>query len=289
LKISRKLLAGIGIGLALQLGVYLYLDQVLLAPASSFEVTAADQSQGQINGKAYYSFDRRFMAIVKEEAVEIYSLPGKMLVRTIPLEQRRVSYFKWLEDRNLALMGTYPTGNSTKDTQVILAQINPLTEGHELATKINSLPKDSKITEVAYSTATNVIYMQIQVSANPDRYRIYRTDANQELARIYFNNNNVGRIGVLYDQDSLIFENLDDNSVMVRHGNGSWKTISPADKKKYRLINVDGKNVIHIAKLNANGLAEEIILLNVSGSVLEKRTLQTPLDVSQLKIGTLNK
>lgn len=289
MKISRKILAGIVIGIMLQAGVYIYLDQVLLAPSSSFQITEADQSQGQIAGKAYYSFDRRFMAVAKENSVEIYSLPGKMLVRTIALENRRVSYFKWLDDRNLALLGTYPTGNSTKDNQVILAQINPLTEGHELSTKLSSLPKDSKITEVAFSTATNVIYMQVQVSANPDRYRIYRTDANQELARIYFNNNNVGRIGVLYDQDSLIFDNLDDNSVMVRHGNGSWKTISPAAKGKYRLINVDGKNVIHIAKLNANGLADEIILLNVTGNVLEKRTLQTPMDIAQLRISALNK
>jgi len=288
LKISRKILAVIVIGIMLQASVYIYLDQVLLAPSSSFQVTEADQSQGHITGKAYYSFDRRFMAITKENSVEIYSLPGKMLVRTITLENRRVSYFKWLDDRNLALLGTYPTGSSTTNNQVILAQINPLTEGHELSTKLTNLPKDSKITEVAFSTATNVIYMQVQVSANPDRYRIYRTDANQELARIYFNNNNVGRIGVLYDQDSLIFDNLDDNTVMVRHGNGSWKTISPA-KGKYRLVNVDGKNVIHIAKLNANGLADEIVLLNVTGNVLEKRTLPTPMDIAQLRISTLNK
>ena len=232
MKISRKILAGIIIGLMLQAGIYVYLDQVLLAPASSFQVTEADQSQGQITGKAYYSFDRRFMAIAKEDTVEIYRLPGKFLVRTINVEHRRVSYFKWLEDRNLALLGTYPASSSAKDNQVILAQINPLSEGHELSTKLNNLPKDSKITEVAYSTATNVIYMQVQVSSNPDRYRIYRTDANQELARIYFNNNNVGRIGVLYDQDSLIYENLDDNSVMVRHGNGKLENDFSGGKRK---------------------------------------------------------
>jgi hypothetical protein len=282
LNISRKLILVIVAGLLFQGSIYLYLDRVLLAPISTFQVSDAVEAHAATAGKAYYSHDRRYMAIVKSGLVEIYGMPGNTLVRSMELGKRQVSYFKWLEDRNLALMGLYDTDASGHNS-VVLTQVNPLNDGHELSTPLGNLPRESKITEVAYSTATNVIYMQVQIASSPDVYRIYRTDANQDVRRVYFNNSNVGRIGILYDQDSLIYDNLDDGTVMVRHGDGSWKVISPASGK-YRLIGVDVKNRIHIAKLNSEGLANAVLKVDVGGVLVQNRVLQTPVDSRQLKI-----
>jgi len=285
LDISRKLVTGIVAGLVLQSSVYLYLDQVLLAPTASFEVSAAVGAQANIEGKAYYSHDLRYMALVKTDSVEMYSMPGSTLVRTVELKGQQLSYFKWLEDRNLALMGLY-NETSSGNSRIVLMQLNPIREGQELATTINNLPSKSKITDVACSTATNVIYMQVQVANTPDGYRIYRTDADQDITRVYTNTNNIGRIGILYDQDSVVYDNLDDGIIIVRHGDGSWKVISPV-VGRYRLIGVSSKNMIYIAKINAEGLAEAVLQGRLVDKFTQIRPLQQPVDIHSLQIGDI--
>jgi hypothetical protein len=270
----------LAIAVVLHLSMYLYLDQVLLAPTSSYQVSATTD-QAVTVGKAYYARDRRYMALVKSGSVEIYAMPGKKLVRTVETGAYTVSYFKWLEDRDLALMGLHV--DASDSSRVILTQVNPVSGGKELATTINKLPVGSKITNVAYSTATNVIYMQVQAGTNPELFRVYRTDANQELARIYFNTNRIGRIGVLFDEDSMIFDDLEKDTVLVRHGDGSWKIISP-QTGKYRLVGVDLRNNIYIARLNKGGLADVIYKGRLNTSFQPHRKLNAAVDVRTLKV-----
>lgn len=278
---NRKKLIVLAAVLVFHLSIYLYLDKVLLAPTSSYEVsTASGETTG--NGKAYYSRDRRYMAIVKSGQVEIFSMPGQKLIRTLDTGEQKVSYFKWLEDRDLALMGVHSEKNGV--AKIELSQVNPLVEGRGHATTVNNLPAGSHIVDVAYSTATNVIYMQVQVISSPaPRYRVYRTDANQDLARIYFNTDRLGRITVLYDQDSLLFDDMQNDTVLVRHGDGSWQVISPQGGK-YRIVGVDLKNNIYLAKLNTDGLADMIYKGRLGSKFQEHRKLNAPADVRSLKM-----
>ena len=285
MNISRKLVISLVAGLVIQGSVYLYLDQILLAPTASFEVSAMIGPQTNIEGKAYYSHDRRYMAIVKTQSVDIYSMPDSTLVRTVDLKGQKLSYFKWLDDRNLALMGLY-TETSSEYNSIVLTQLNPVSEGRELAATINNLPPKSKITDVACSTATNVIYMQVKVTDNPERYRIYRTDANQEITRIYINSSRIGSIGIIYDQDTVVYDNLDEGTIIVRHGDGSWKLISPV-VGQYRLIGVSSKKIIYIARINAEGLAETVLQGGMLGDFTQNRILQPPVDIKSLQIGDL--
>ncbi|WP_084413166.1 hypothetical protein [Desulfovirgula thermocuniculi] len=275
-----KLLAWLAAAAVLQAGVYLYLDRVLLAPASPFQVGAVTGKEDIVTtGKVYYSRDRRYMAHVKNDQVEIYSMKDKKLVRTVDLEEKRVSYFKWLEDRDLALMGLYHDGAA--QTEVTLTQLFPEPGIHEVATTIKELPKGSRITDVAYSVATNVIYIQVKTASNI--YRIYRTDANHNLARIYLNTNNIGRIAVLFDQDTLIYDDLTHNTVNMREGNGRWRVISPPNGR-YRLVGVDHDNNIYIAKLNEEGLSESIYRGRLQVGFFHQRDLRAPVDARELTL-----
>ena len=207
--------------LILQGLVYLYFDKVLLAPTSSYQVTAA--ADNVAGGQAYYSRDRRYTAIIKADAVDIYAAPGKTPVRTVELRGKKVSYFRWLEDRDLALMAVHEDGRDT--ASVTLSQIRPLGGEHELSETVSKLPRGSKITDVAYSTATNVIYMLVQTAVSPDLFRVYRTDANRDVTRVYLNSNRVGKIAVLYDQDTMFYDNVLEGTITARHGDGSWEAI----------------------------------------------------------------
>lgn len=278
MKSSHKLAIWLLAGLLFQTSFYFYLDRVLFAPATSFQVSAVTEAHAVVDGKTYYSRNKQYMAIVKDESVEIYGTSPKSLLRSIPLNNQKVSYFKWLEDRDLALMAVYADNTAKDAAKVVLTQINPHSTGHQLATTIDKLPAGSKITDVAYSTATNVIYMQVLVASGPEQFRVYRTDANQDLNRVYLSGTRIGRIGVLFDQDSLIYDNLAEGIVYVRNGDGSWRVISPYGAK-YNLVGVDGKNNIYLAKVNAQGLAETVLKGKLKVGFELDRTLTKPTDV----------
>jgi hypothetical protein len=223
---------------------------------------------------------------VKADSVDIYMAPRKEPIRTVELgASKKVSYFRWLKDRDLALMALY---EDTGDTSTVtLTQIHPLGAEHELAETVSKLPRGSHVVDVAYSTATNVIYMQVLVSTSPEQYRVYRTDANRDLKRVYLNASRIGRIAVLYDQDTLFYDNLAEGNVTARHVDGSWQVISP-QVGKYRLVGVEN-NVIYLAKLNTEGLATAIYTGRLKEKFKEERVLATPMDVRQITVKELGK
>jgi hypothetical protein len=167
----------------------------------------------------------------------------------------------------------------------VLKQLYPTDQGHELATTIGSLPRGSKITDVAFSTATNVIYMQVLIPGTPARYQVYRTDANHNLTRTYLTTTRTNRIGTLYDQDILVYDDLEKDTVIARKGDGSWAVISPT-VGKYRFIGIDSKSYVQIARLNKDGLADVVLKGTVKGGFIPVRTLQPPLDVGLLQVSS---
>ncbi|HBK28263.1 MAG TPA: hypothetical protein DDY92_07035, partial [Dialister sp.] len=76
------------LGFGIQAGAYIYMDQVLFAPLSSGDYDMSDvkdkmaeqaEKEGkklyakvQVKGKAYYSFDYKYMADVTQDSVWIY-------------------------------------------------------------------------------------------------------------------------------------------------------------------------------------------------------------------------
>mgnify|MGYP000107966989 CR=1 FL=1 len=176
----------------------------------------------ETNGRSFYSYDKRFMATILDDQVTIYEAGKKNDPQRINLHGRNVSFFEWLPDRNLAIFATYGRDNKTGEYGVYIAQYNPIYPDRELDTPIEDAPADSKIVDVAYSTATNVVYMKLEVGE--DRYRIYRTDANYDTRRIHVQAENIGRIAVFYDSDTFFYDNLRTGVVYMLDGaTSSWR------------------------------------------------------------------
>lgn len=247
----RKFIAVFLAGIAVQAAIYLYLDQVLFAPTSDFQIGGTNQQEAmgegtEPNGRSFYSYDKRFMATIVDDRVTIYEAGKKNDPQRINLHGRKVSFFEWLPDRNLAIFATYGLDKKTGKYGVYIAQYNPIYPDRELDTPIEDAPVDSKIVDVAYSTATNVVYMKLQVGEN--KYRIYRTDANYDTRRIRVQAENIGRIAVFYDSDTFFYDNLRTGVVYMFDGaTSSWREISPSGN--FRLIGIDGQE-IYIAEMN---------------------------------------
>ncbi len=242
MKLSRIFLAFILV-IAVQCGVYYYIDGIVLAPIESFHVgdnTQALDIDAGGDGESYYSYDRRFLAKVTDNQVAIYERGKEKNPQYIDLKGAKVSFFEWLPDRNLAVFATYGRDSGTKKYGVYIKQYNPLMPDHETAAQLEDVPVDSKIVDAVYSTATNVVYMKLKVGE--DRYRIYRTDANYDTRRIYVQAENIGKIAVFPDKDVFLYDNLKTGVVYMFQGTTSgWRTISPAGK--FRLVGVADENI----------------------------------------------
>lgn len=285
---TKRVLLAFVVGIAVQAGVYLYLDRVLFAPASDFQIAGTNQQEAlgfgvEPNGQSYYSFDKRFMATIVDDQVSIYEAGKKGEPQRINLHGKKVSFFEWLPDRNLAIFATYGYDNETDNYEVHIAQYDPVYPERELDTPIEDAPEDSKIVDVAYSTATNVVYMKLEVA--PERYRIYRTDANYDTRRIHVQAENIGRIAVFYDEDIFFYDNLRTGVVYMFEGaTSSWREISPVGK--YRLVGIDGQD-IYVAELNRDDKVVAAYRGRLRQGFTKIATYKTPEDFSKLTLNSM--
>lgn len=282
-----KVMSAFVVGLLLQGGVYYYLDQVYFAPTADFAVSSGDAQDTDGNfpevgeGNKYYSQGHKYMAVVTQDSVKVYT-SGKKEPVNIDLKGRHVSYFEWLPDRDLAIMGLY----GGEEDNVVLARFDPESPEHEVDTTMKDLPADSKIVDAAFSTATNVVYMKIKVAENA--YRIYRTDANYDTRRVYMQASNIGRIAVFYDEDNFFYDNVRTGDVFMFDGTeGGWRVINPPGR--YRLIGVDKDKNIYIAKVNED---DEVLGISKGRLGVGFDTIATfdkPQDLKTITIASIEK
>ena len=285
----RKFIAVFLAGIAVQAAVYLYLDQVLFAPTSDFQVGSTSQQEAmgdgtEPNGHSFYSYDKRFMATIVDDRVTIYEAGKKNSPQRINLHGRKVSFFEWLPDRNLAIFATYGRDSKTGKYGVYIAQYNPIYPDRELDTPIDDAPADSKIVDVAYSTATNVVYMKLQVGDK--KFRIYRTDANYDTRRIRVQAENIGRIAVFYDSDTFFYDNLRTGVVYMFNGATSgWREISPSGN--FRLVGIDGQE-IYIAEMNHDDKVVAAYRGRLGVGFKKIATYKTPENFSDLTLNSMH-
>lgn len=245
MKPFTRVLSAFIVGILLQGGVYLYLDQYMFAPTTEFNVEGASKDDTSNfpdvkDGRKYVSYDHQFMAVVTNHSLRIYKA-GESTSKTVDLKDRSISYFNWLPDRNYAIMGLYT------DDEVVMARLNADDPDHEVDTELEDLPRGSSIVDAAYSEATNVVYMKVKVREGA--YRIYRTDANYDTRRVYMQATDIGRIAVFYDEDNFFYDNARTGDIFMFNGiEGGWRVINPPGR--FRLLGVDMNKTIYIARVD---------------------------------------
>lgn len=283
------------IGIGIQAGVYLYMDQSLFAPLSSGDydmsdvkdkVAEAAEKEGRkifakisVRGKAYYSHDYRYMADVSTDAVTIYNADDLDNPQKVDLKNQGVSFFEWMPDRNLALMALYPAHWRGGRWDVTLARYNPEGTTHESDAPIRDLPRNAKIVDVAYSTATNAVYMKMEVGKG--LYRIYRTDANYDTRRIYVQSSHIGKIAVFYDEDRLFYDDSERGILYTFNGDdSSWRVISPPGA--FRLVGVGDDKTIYAVRINSKGDVTAYYTGKLGVGFKEVKVLDSPVEFNSV-------
>ena len=241
------------IGTVLQAGGYLYLDQVLFAP----------------------------MADVTADSVTIYNSDSLNTPQKVDLKGQGVSFFEWMPDRNLALMAMYPIHWKGGRWDVTLARYNPEGTTHESDAPIKDLPRNAKIVDVAYSTATNAVYMKMEVGNG--LYRIYRTDANYDTRRIYVQTSHIGKIAVFYDEDKFFYDDSQRGIMYLFDGDDSgWRVISPPGQ--FRLVGLGEDKTIYAVKVNSKDEVIGYYTGRLKVGFHEVKALETPVELNSVTV-----
>jgi hypothetical protein len=230
-----------------QLCIYLYLNQLLVPSVGNVTVTRVDSGGVQSGVQQLFSYDGSFRADVSKDAVKIYSTSDSVLRKEIDIgATEKLTYFSWLQDRNIALAGISEPGKS--GTICTLEPLNLVTDSQSIKPTITGLSKDAEIAGVAYSPDTNVVYIQVKSGVIST---IYRTDANNTpLTKVGSTPSNIGRIANLKSEDVLLYDSVTTGRVYLVDKKGKqW--ISPQDGSEYALIGTDKNDNIYIARLSS--------------------------------------
>lgn len=274
----KKYLRMLLIVIIFQAGVYLYLDRVILVPSAHFFQQSITNRPILSADPQKVSQDQKYYAKLETSAVSFYTADNK-LKRTLPLKKGEiVSYFSWVPDTDLALIGI--SRNHLLHATVTLKPVNLETNSHPVEPKISGLSRGARIDEVAFSPQVNVTYMLIR---EKHASTIYRTDANNKLRRI-MRSASIQRIAVLQSEDMLIYDN-NQNGVVYSLNKGVRKVVSPSIGH-YILIGSDKDDNLYIARLNSAGLAAAILKGNISGNFTEYKVLSYAYPVASITVNS---
>ena len=162
-----------------------------------------------------------------------------------------------------------------------LARYNPEGTTHESDAPIQDLPRNAKIVDVAYSTATNAVYMKMELGTG--LHRIYRTDANYDTRRIYVQTSHIGKIAVFYDEDKFFYDDSQRGIMYLFDGDDSgWRVISPPGR--FRLIGLGQDKTIYAVRLNSKDEVVGYYTGRLGIGFDEVKELDTPIDFNSVTV-----
>jgi len=264
----------------LQFSAYEYLDRVVLAPEAGFTQSVAAAVGPSAGATGTYSYDKAYYSEFSLRNLKIYATKDDSLVRNISLKANQVfTYFTWLPDRNIALAGV--ATNYARSTTVTLMSIDPETNSEPVSPKVVDLARGAKITDVAFSTLTNVTNILI---TNGTVAEVYRTDANNYLRRLYLGTRYIDRIATLTGRDVLLYDDSVSKAVYAYYGNGRRARISPDGRSPFALIGADKNDNIYLGQLAYGDMVSSIWEGKIDARFREVKVLDTPYPAGSISV-----
>jgi hypothetical protein len=259
-----------------QIGIYLYLDRVILVPSADFsQQSIKDRSKISADPQKV-SQDQKYYAKLQTTGIKFYT-KNNTLKKESPLKiGESISYFSWVPATDLALIGI--TSNTAQSTSVTLKSVNLETGSYPIEPKISGLSSGAKIDEVAFSPQINVTYILVRENLIST---VYRTDANNKLSQV-LRSSSIQRIAALQSEDILLYDN-NQNGAIYALTKGVQKVISPSIGH-YALIGSDKDDNIYIGRLSGSGVISSILKGNPKGNFTEYKALDYLYPVSSVTV-----
>lgn len=246
----KRIIGWMMISLIIQFAGLYYIDNVYLANNTPVRVkkiedksnnkkkdveVAIPENAQNIN----VSFDGKYVAYYDEDILKVVSTKTGEKKDVCFEEGVKISYYKWLSDRNRMLIAEK---HSTQNGMALRLSYYDI--GKDTKEEIKDLTwadTESEVESIEASTLTNVIH--IKVSRGNGKSSIYWINIMKDMKKLYTNDNFIGEIRTLNHQDKLLYEGKTYNSIYSTNKNNSIKIDGV---KVPKLLGVDEEDNIYI-------------------------------------------
>ncbi len=255
MKVFRRILVWVSISLALQFAGLIYVNNYLLASQSKIKIQKVEKTDKNVkdaiisipaNAKnAQVSFDAKYLAYYDNDSLKVVNTKTGKVNNVDFNDGVKVSYFKWLPDRNRMLIGekhSTSNGNSFK-----LSYYDVDKDVKEQIKDLAWADKNAEVVDIQASPLTNVIYVKVALGGK--RSSIYWINIMKEMKKVDTNAYVIGKINLLPHKDKLLYEDLTHKRVYVT-GNSHQITIPGVSDTC--LIGVDDEDKVYIGQLEDN-------------------------------------
>ncbi|WP_097027533.1 hypothetical protein [Clostridium peptidivorans] len=285
----KRIIGWMMISLIIQFAGLYYIDNVYLANNTPVRVkkiedksnnkkkdveVAIPENAQNIN----VSFDGKYLAYYDEDILKVVSNKTGEKKDVCFEEGVKISYYKWLSDRNRMLIAEK---HSTQNGMALRLSYYDI--GKDTKEEIKDLTwadTESEVESIEASTLTNVIH--IKVSRGNGKSSIYWINIMKDMKKLYTNDNFIGEIRTLNHQDKLLYEGKTYNSIYSTNKNNSIKIDGV---KVPKLLGVDEEDNVYI------GSEENEKITKVYYGSIEKPTsewkvieLNEPIDKNDIYI-----
>ena len=195
------------------------------------------------------SYNSLYGGYIVDGKLTIVDVNTGAVLKVFEQENKKVTFFKWLYDRNLVL---YSYASTDYSGRIQMLSYDAGTEmDHSYPEEY--MPPLSEIVDIELSPLTNVFYTKVKTSDT--RSRIYKYNIMNDFSLIMRTDLGV-RISEAKYSDNLIYQ---DSSDVIQVRNGMDNTTNTIGLNfNAVLLEIDSEDNIYAGQLNASGKVEKI-------------------------------
>lgn len=246
----KKVFVWMAMSLAFQIGVLYYLEYYYFNTNVEIWVTEYnEQKWNEISFKIpkaanniRVSFDASFVAYTLNDKIQIIDIKKGIIVKEFPHSSIEISYYDWLQDRNIIIYSLKETDKEKGSVRVYTYDFK-LYNGNSYP-KIQNLPVGSQVTNIIFSPVTNVVH--VKVAINEKYSKIYSFDVLKQK-KMEFKIINDSIIKQTYLSNNVLYQEKDKDIFLNSKDIGETKLV--LDDTAI-LLQVDMQDKIYIGYLN---------------------------------------
>lgn len=273
----KRIIGWIMISLIVQFAGLFYIDNIYLANNAPVKVKKIEDKSSNKAKDAEVaipenaqnismSFDGKYAAYYDEDILKVVSTKNGEKKDIYFQEGVKVSYYKWISDRNRMLIAEKHSTQNGMALRLSYYDIDKDTK--EEIKDLTWADTESEVESIEISTLTNVIY--VKVSRGSGRSSLYWINIMKDMKKPYTNDYFIGDIRILNYEDKLLYEGKTYNTIYSTNKSNSIK-IDGVQLPK--LLGVDEEDNIYIGS-EENGNITKVYYGNIEKPTSEWKTVE---------------
>jgi len=288
MKIFKRVMIWAAISIAIQFSGLFYINNFFLSESTNIKVNKIISKNSEKSNVQVFipegaknvstSYNGRYIAYYDNGGLKVINTnTGDKTVVEFS-KGVKVSYYKWLSDRNRMLIAEKHTSEGSNEFQLAYYDVDK--DAKDKIESLTSAGSKAEISHIEASPLTNMIYIKLANSDN--RNSIYSVNIMKEIQKVSTNTNTVGNICIVPHEDNLIYE---DYAYKKIYSTKTGKAIEIAGVDKSVLLSVDSNDNVYIGELSGNTVSRVYYgLVGADTSTYKMANLATAVDSKEVLV-----